>query len=94
MGPTTEEADNLSQPLRKFWTDGLPAYQGMEHDHRTVIHDKGDPSEDGVHSNNAECLQSLITAMISEVPRPAKQDEERAARTYDRIVPRSNPSFS
>jgi hypothetical protein len=34
FGPVIEEADDHSQPLGEVWTDGLPAYRGMEHDHR------------------------------------------------------------
>lgn len=40
IGPVIEEADNLSQRLGEVWTDGLPAYRGMEHDHRYVVHDE------------------------------------------------------
>jgi hypothetical protein len=31
LGPVIEEAGDLSQPLGEVWTDGLPAYQGMDH---------------------------------------------------------------
>ena len=41
LAPVIEDADDLSQPLGEVWTDGLPAYQGMEYDHRYVIHDEG-----------------------------------------------------
>lgn len=56
LAPVIEEADDLSQPLGKVWTDGLPAYEVMDHDHRTVIHDEGYVSEEGVHTNQTECL--------------------------------------
>jgi hypothetical protein len=32
----------------------------MEHDHRYVVHDEGYVSEEGVHTNQAECLWSLL----------------------------------
>ena len=40
LGPVIEEADDLSQPLGKAQTDGLPAYRGMEHDHQTGSHQR------------------------------------------------------
>jgi len=46
IGPVIEEADDLSQWLGKVWTGGLPAYRGMEHDHRYVVHDEEYVSED------------------------------------------------
>ena len=50
----------LSRPLGEVWTDGLPASREMEHDHRYVVHDEGYVSEEGVHTNQAECLWSLL----------------------------------
>jgi len=44
-------SDDLSQPLGEVWTDGLPAYRGMAHDHRYVVHDDGYVSDEGVHTN-------------------------------------------
>jgi len=41
LAPVLKEIADLSQPLGEVWTDGLPAYQGMEHDHRSVVHDEG-----------------------------------------------------
>jgi len=32
----------------------------MEHDHQTVIHDDDYVSEEGIHTNQAECLWSLL----------------------------------
>ena len=40
LAPMIDEAGNLSQRLGEVWTDGLPAYQGIGHDHRTVIYDE------------------------------------------------------
>jgi len=82
LGPVIEEADDLSQPLGEVWTDGLPAYQGMEHDHRTVIHDDGYVSEEGVHMNQAECLWSLLQPWLAKFRGLSKLGLEQAARTY------------
>ena len=51
---------DLSYALGEVWTDELPAYPGMEHDHRTVVHDEEDVSADGVHRNQAECRWPLL----------------------------------
>ena len=37
-------------------TDELPAYQQMEHEHRTVVHDDEYVSKEGIHTNQVECL--------------------------------------
>ena len=55
-----EEVGDLSQRLGEVWTDELPAYQGMEYDHCTVIHYEEDVSADGVHTSQVECLWSLL----------------------------------
>ena len=60
LGPVIDEASDLSQRLGEIWTDELPAYQGMKHDHQTVVHDKHYVPDEGVHTNQAECLWSLI----------------------------------
>lgn len=39
--PEVEDGYDLSQPLGEVWTGGSPAYQGMEHDHRYVVHNQG-----------------------------------------------------
>ena len=44
--PVIEKADDLSQRLGEVWTDRLPAYREMEHDHWYVIYDKEYVSED------------------------------------------------
>ena len=56
LRPVIEEADELSQPLGEVWPDGLPAYQGMEHDYRSVTHDERYVFDDGVYTNQVECL--------------------------------------
>ena len=82
FGPVIEEADDLSQPLGEVWTDGLPAYRGMEHDHRYVIHDDGYVSDEGVHTNQAECLWSLLQPWLAKFRGLSKPGLEQAARTY------------
>ena len=82
LGPVIEEAGDLSQPLGEIWTDELPAYQGIEHDHRTVIHDEEYVSDDGVHTNQVECLWSLLQPWLAKFRGLSKQGLEQAARTY------------
>jgi hypothetical protein len=68
--------------LGEVWTDGLPAYRGMEHDHRYVVHDDGYVSDEGVHTNQAECLWSLLQLWLAKFCGLSKQGLEQAARTY------------
>jgi hypothetical protein len=35
----------------EVWTDELPAYQQMNHDHRTVVYDDEHASDEGFHTN-------------------------------------------
>ena len=41
-------------------------YRGMEHDHRYVVHDDGYVSDEGVHTNQAECLWSLFQPWLAK----------------------------
>jgi len=66
LKPVIEEAEDLSQPLGEVWTDDYPPYQQMEHDHRTVVHDERYVSEDGIYTNQAECLWSLLEPWIEK----------------------------
>lgn len=50
LRPVIEEVDDLFQPLGEVWTDKLPAYQAMNNDHRTVIHDEEYVFEEGAHT--------------------------------------------
>ena len=54
LRPVIEEVGDLSQQLGEVWTDELPAYQGIEHDHCTVIQDEKYVSADGVHTNQSD----------------------------------------
>lgn len=60
LAPVLEEAQELSQELGEVWTDEFPAYQQMEFDRRTVTHAETYVSDDGVHTNQVECLWSLL----------------------------------
>jgi hypothetical protein len=82
LEPVIEEADDLSQPPGEVWTDRLPAYRGMKHNHRYVVHDEGYVSEEGVHTNQAECLWSLLQPWLAKFRGLSKQGLEQAARTY------------
>ena len=82
LGPVIEEAADLSQPLGEVWTDELPAYQGMNHDHRTVVHDDEYVSAEGVHTNQVECLWSVLQPWLAKFRGLSKQGLEQAARTF------------
>jgi hypothetical protein len=73
LGTVIEEVGDLSQPLGEVWTDELPAYQGLEHDHCTVTHDEEYVSADGVHTNQAECLWSLLQPWLAKFRGLSKQ---------------------
>ena len=66
LGPVIDKAGDLSQPLGEIWTDELPAYQEMEYEHRTVVHDEHYVSDEGVHTNQAECLWSLLDPWLAK----------------------------
>ncbi len=66
LGPVIKVAGDLSQPLGEIWTDELPAYQGMEYDHQTVVHDEHYVSDEGIHTNQAECLWSLLQPWLAK----------------------------
>jgi hypothetical protein len=82
LGPVIEQANDLSRPLGEVWTDELPAYQPMDHDHRTVVHDERYVSAEGVHTNQVECLWSLVQPWLAKFRGLSKQGLEQAARTY------------
>ena len=82
LGPVIDEVGDLSQRLGEVWTDELPAYQGMKHDHRTVVHDEEYVSDDGVHMNQAECLWLLFQPWLAKFRGLSKPGLEQAARTY------------
>jgi hypothetical protein len=52
----------------------------MDHDHRTVIHDEKSVSPEGVHTNQAECLWSLVQPWLAKFRGLSKQGLEQAAR--------------
>lgn len=82
LGPVIEEAGDLSQPLGEIWTDELPAYQQMEHEHRTVVHDDEYVSDEGIHTNQVECLWSLVQPWLAKFRGLSKQGLEQAAHTF------------
>jgi hypothetical protein len=82
LGPVIEEAGDLSQPLGEIWTDELPAYQKMEHEHRTVVHDDEYVSDEGIHTNQVECLWSLIEPWLEKFRGLSKPGLEQSVRTY------------
>ena len=82
LGPVIEEAGDLSQPLGEIWTDELPAYQQMEHEHRTVVHDDEYVSDEGIHTNQVECLWSVVQPWLAKFRGLSKQGLEQAAHTF------------
>ncbi|TSD09190.1 IS1595 family transposase [Haloglomus irregulare] len=82
LAPVLEEAQDLSQELGEVWTDEYPPYQQMNHDHRTVLHDEEYVSSDGVHTNQVECLWSIIQPWLRKFRGLSRQGLEQAARTF------------
>ena len=82
LAPVIKEVGDLSQRLGEVWTDGLPAYQGMDYDHQTVIHDERYVSPEGVHTNQVECLWLLVQPWLAKFRGLSKRGLEQAARTY------------
>jgi len=60
------ETDDLSQPMGEVWSDAHRAYLAMEYEHTVVVHDDEFVIEDGVHTNQAECLWSLTEPWLQE----------------------------
>jgi len=54
----------------------------MEHDHRYVVQDEGYVSDEGVHTDQAECLWSLLQPWLAKFRGLSKQGLEQAARIY------------
>ena len=54
----------------------------MDYDHRVVHHDEEYVSADGVHTNQVECLWSLLHPWLAKFRGLSKQGLEQAARTY------------
>ena len=82
LEPVIQEAEDLSQPLGEVWTDGLQAYREMDRDHRTVVHKERYVSPDGVHTNQAECLFSLVQPWLRKFCGLSKQGLEQAAHIF------------
>ena len=93
LGPVIDKFGDLSHSLGEVWTDELPAYQGMEHDHRTVVHDEEYVSADGVHTNQAECLWSLLQPWLGKF-RGLLQALLGAGRSHLRVSPVVEPRRS
>ena len=73
LAPVIKEVGDLSQRLGEVWTDGLPAYQGMDYDHQAVIHDERYVSLEGAHTNQVECLWSLVQPWLAKFRGLSKQ---------------------
>jgi len=59
----------------------LPYRIFNSHDHRYVVHDEGYVSDEDVHTNQVECLWSLLQPWLAKFRSLSKQGLEQAART-------------
>jgi hypothetical protein len=50
------ETDDLSQPMGEVWSDAHRAYLVMEYEHKVVVHDDAFVTDDGIYTNQVECL--------------------------------------
>ena len=54
----------------------------MDCNHQTVCHDDRYVTEDGVHTDQVECLWSLLQPWVAKFRGLSKQGLEQAPRTY------------
>ena len=54
----------------------------MEHDYRYVVHNERYVSDEGVHTNQAGCLWSLLQPWLAKFRDLSKQGLEQAARSH------------
>ena len=82
LAPVLEEVEDLSQPLGEVWTDEFPSYEAMDYERRIVVHDEEYVTEDGVHTNQVECLWSVIQPWLAKFRGLSKQGLEQAAQVF------------
>ncbi|GAB7017731.1 hypothetical protein JCM18750_05920 [Halostagnicola bangensis] len=85
LGPVIEEIDGLSKPLGEVWTDEFPAYQAMENEHRPVLHDEEYVLEDGVHTNQTECLWPLLQPWFGTDESAATVTDQLSAHLFQNL---------
>ena len=54
----------------------------MSHEHRTVVHDEEYVSDEGVHTNQIECLWSLVQPWLAKFRGLSKPCLEQDAHTF------------
>jgi len=60
------ETDDLSQEMGEVGSDAHRAYLAIEYEHKIVVHDDEFVTEDGVHTNQVECLWSVIESWFQK----------------------------
>jgi hypothetical protein len=76
------ETDDLSQEMGEVWSDGHRAYLAMEHEHKTVVHDDEFVTEDGVHTNQVECLWSVTEPWLKKFRGMSKDGLQTAVHAF------------
>ena len=76
------ETDDLSQPLGEVWSDAHRAYLAMEYEHRIVVHEEEFVTEDGVHTNQVECLWSVTEPWLKKFRGLSREGLQTAVHTF------------
>ena len=76
------ETDDLSQPLGEVWSDAHRAYLAMEYEHRIVVHEEEFVTEDGVHTNQVECLWSVTEPWLEKFRGLSREGLQTAVHTF------------
>jgi len=77
-----KERNDLSQEMGEVWSDALNAYQAMEYDHKIVVHDDEFVTDEGVHTNQLECLWSIMNPWLKKFRGLSKDSMENAVQAF------------
>jgi hypothetical protein len=77
-----EGTNDLSQKMGEVWSDALNAYQAMEYDHKVVVHDDEFVTDEGVHTNQVECLWSIMNPWLKKFRGLSKDGMENAVQAF------------
>ncbi len=66
----------------QVWSDAHRAYLAMEYEHKIVVHDNEFVTEDGVHTNQAECLWSVTEPWLEKFRGLSKDRLQTAVHAF------------
>ena len=83
LRPALDETEILSGKIDELWHDEWRGYAPLVHeDEQTVVHTEEYVTEDGIHTNQVECLWSLIEPRLEKFRGLSKPGLEQSVRTY------------